>query len=682
MRWLAVVLGVMLAGWAAPAAASGDVGCTPKWKLGVTEMSGCDSRLALSPANDTRVNLFLLMRDRRGASVQPPRMPAEPLLPHFEWVALRNAWLPPPPADPVYIEGEGSRCRSNIEAREGFVAAVRAARGLAEAERTALIVARNNYDPDCDAGKPMLVPVTATTAKPFADYLRAAAAFYSGDFDGAGRVFAGLTGADDPWLAETALYMTARIELNRAQESAFDDWGELDRKKVDRGALSRAQANFDRYLAAFPRGRYAASARGLLRRVWWFAGDKARLAAAYGDLMRQDPATRGIDDFALAQEIDYKLGAPTPDIADPLLLAVLDLVAMRKPAGEEGALTAAELERQRPAFAREPVLYGYLQAAFALHVAGRPADVLRLIPDATTQRNMGVLTLSRQLLRGQALDAVRDPNARGFWLQLLPAAGAPMQRALVELGLAMHDERAGRLDALLAPGSALTTPVLRETLLFTVADAAMLRRAARSPVPPRHERDVALFQLLYKQLSRGGYAGFVADLALVPAGASTDPIDRYGSIATTQPPLGLFKQTRRLGDLGCPPLKATATTLAANPANPRARLCVADFFQANDFDGGTFDAQPAADELGGTSSLFPGRPYERAAVYRALLADPATPADDKAYALYRAMRCYAPTGSNSCGGADVPQAQRAAWFRQLKRDHPRSRWARRLSFYW
>ena len=679
MRWWAVLLGMLLLGWTGAARASGDIGCSPAWKLNGTAFSGCDSRLVLGPGNDTRVNLWLLLRDREHLPVQPPpRDPREgALLPHFQWMAFRDSWQPPAPPSDDYLTGEGSRCRSNDGGKAGFAAAVRAARGLTEPERTALIAARNAFNPTCGDAPAVLAPVTETLAKPWADYLRAAAAFYDGRFDAALPAFAALAGASDPWLAETARYMVARVELNRADAHAYTDYGELDLAKVDRAAIAHAQAAFERYLAAYPTGRYSASARGLLRRVWWLGGDTARLAAAYATLLAQPASARGIDDFDLVQEIDLKLPADKPDArTDPLLLATRDLAAMR----DEATLTAATLAAQRAAFAREPELYGYLQAAFAFYVARRPAEVLRLIPDATRERGMGTVALSRQVLRGQALAAVGDVNARGFWLQLLPATAAPMQRAVVELGLALHEERAGHLDALLAPGSPLTTPALRETLLFSAADAAILRRNARSPALPPRERSLALFQLLYKELGRGYYTAFVEDLALVPAGAPQDgSYDQAG--ATSLLPTGLFTRTGDLGDLGCPPVRATAATLAKNPADARARLCLGDFFLASGFDGGTWDALPPADELGGIRPLFPGKPFQRAAIYRDLLARPATPPDDKAYALYRAIRCYAPGGYNQCGGPDVPKAQRRAWFLRLKHDYPRSHWAR-SDLYW
>ena len=44
--------------------------------------------------------------------------------------------------------------------------------------------------------------------------------------------------------------------------------------------------------------------------------------------------------------------------------------------------------------------------------------------------------------------------------------------------------------------------------------------------------------------------------------------------------------------------------------------------------------------------------------------------------------CYAPAGNNSCNPTDVPVSQREAWFKRLKRDYPKSKWAIKLKYYW
>lgn len=47
--------------------------------------------------------------------------------------------------------------------------------------------------------------------------------------------------------------------------------------------------------------------------------------------------------------------------------------------------------------------------------------------------------------------------------------------------------------------------------------------------------------------------------------------------------------------------------------------------------------------------------------------------DDKAYALFRAVNCYAPSGANACGGKGVDAVVRKAWFQRLKRHYPNPR---------
>jgi len=263
----------------------------------------------------------------------------------------------------------------------------------------------------------------------------------------------------------------------------------------------------------------------------------------------------------------------------------------------------------------------------------------------------------------------------------LPGSLRAWQRPAVELAIALHDERAKALAGLFAPGSPIRTPAIREILLINVAGPELLRQQATGAGVPQHERDVALFVLLYKGATRGRHADFVRDVALVPRDAPRD-IGYYDLVDGERAPTGVFTQTESLGDYGCPALRETQGRLAANPADPKAILCLGDFMRATGFDDSELDSQPPADELGGTPTLFPGKPYSRLDAYKGVIASPRTPAEDKAYALYRAIRCYAPSRNNSCGGEGVDVGQRKAWFQQIKRDYPQTRWAKDLQYYW
>mgnify|MGYP006921777891 CR=1 FL=1 len=73
---------------------------------------------------------------------------------------------------------------------------------------------------------------------------------------------------------------------------------------------------------------------------------------------------------------------------------------------------------------------------------------------------------------------------------------------------------------------------------------------------------------------------------------------------------------------------------------------------------------------------------EDPAQLRTMIANAKAPKTDKAYALFRAINCYAPAGYNSCGGEDVASAVRKAWFRQLKSGFADTQWGKSLQYYW
>jgi TolA-binding protein len=182
-----------------------------------------------------------------------------------------------------------------------------ASRGLPAAEREQLTQARDTIGQICSGGAAgsLVAPagIKSAPGREFLAYLQAADAFYAGEWDAAHDGFATLRGSKDAWLAETAAYMLARTELNAAQAASFDVWGTLALDKVDKAALDRARAGFEDYLKRHARGRYAASAQGLMRRTLWLAGDAAGLSREYERMLGTVPAaTPGAAD--LVEEID------------------------------------------------------------------------------------------------------------------------------------------------------------------------------------------------------------------------------------------------------------------------------------------------------------------------------------------------------------------------------------------
>jgi hypothetical protein len=702
-RLLGLCLAVLVLTWSGTAHASADSTCYPDWKIKQTDYNGCSSTALLSPGNDTRVNLLMLLHDRHGSvgpankyryDIPERRGDAEP----FDWASFALKLGPSPLSSDEEQAGDfpfGTRCMSNIAASAAFVDAAAKAKGLTAEERATLTAVRIGLKPECTDAKVAAVTrdtlalVRSNSGRAFAEYLIGAAAFYDGAFSDARNAFISVGKPESPWLAEASAYMLGRTWLNQAMETAFDEYGGLAKDQAEPGLLDNAYSGFQAYLKRYPAGLYADSARGLLRRVYWLGGDRARLADAYVAQFRAPAsADRSLPD--LVQEIDLKLlGELKPeDVSDPMLLAVLDLYAMRHPNDPKMAdygtppMTRAMLDAQRPKFAGNEALFVYLQAVHAFYVSNRPADVLQLIPAGRSDTDY--LGFSRQLLRAAALDANGDAAARPAILALIAAAKKPHQRGSVELALALHDERAKAVDSVFAAGSVIRDADVREILLRYHAGPQLLRQQA-AKAASETERQVAIFTLLYKDVTRGAYSDFGRDLTLVPENVRPAKQDDYSNPVYTNPSLFRWQGS---SEFACPPLKAVAAMLAAKPKDPASLLCLGEFIRITGFDPDYYgvtrylDEQPDADELGGAPSLFPGKRFSRLSAYKAIMADVAAGPANRAYALYRAVNCYAPSGYNGCDSTEATKAQRKAWFDQLKGQYPTSVWAKKLRYYW
>ncbi|NWK94390.1 hypothetical protein DM806_01545 [Sphingobium lactosutens] len=679
--------------------ACADSSCSPSWQLASPDYD-CGGRAAINPGNDTRINLLLLMRSLGPVEEKPAVETMDVNDPQFgqsfmTWPGLRAAYWPQP-AVTGQREENAPACALSSDAGPVFDAALAAEPGLSEAERAGL--RRLRARTGCGEVNWTDIAVSSKPGREYLAYLKAADAFHRGDWPAARQGFAPLARARSRWVAETAQYMPIRIGLRAAVAQAVNEYGDFaGPEKVDRAALAEARDAIAAYLKAYPRGHYAASAQGLTRRVAWLSGDMAALARRYEKLLATTP---GHDEAAadLAEEIDIKLlerqdaGAIIDGLGDaPLLLAVADLKRMRAQDAKP-ALSANMLAAQKGQFAAHPDLYGLLLATRAYYAGEDPKAILTLLPDAARQKRFTPLGFSRQMLRGMALGQARDPNEAGFWRDLLGGASPLYERPLVELGLAIRWQRDGRLDQVFAPGSPITDSSTRRILLQTVATPVILRGSAKDASRPSHERDVARFTLLYKDLTRGSFADFAADLALVPANADGEG-GLWDFAYQDKIPVGLFRKGKWSDGFACPAIAQTAAMLARSPADRRAKLCLGDFYRLNGFDGfGLFKADKDRVSLGNVPDGFPGRSTSRSDIYSAIIADRNAAAEERAYALYRAVMCYAPSGYNGCSGpnltfeemeaAQAPKADRKAWFTELKQRYPDSRWAKSLRYYW
>jgi hypothetical protein len=672
-----------------------DIGCETSWNLFSGSYS-CANRIAVGPGNDSRVNLLLLASDSAGQGLAATAYPkAEWEEEGFgqvflDWRMLQNAIAPLPEDAERGYSVVMSRCDHLDAGAVAFNEALGAAQGISAEEKSALTAARGQIGQGCKSDAAAVQWPTAIKSPAgwaFLGYLRASDAFYAENWDDARNGFAALRGAKEPWVAETAAYMLVRVEMGASQAKALDEYGYYTGLKgIDQAAVARAAKALGEYRKAYPQGRYAASAAGFERRILWLAGSFDALGKQYEGMLTARPV-QDAQGLELVQEIDNKF-LFNPDIekphgGGPMVLAAADLVAMRTVIDESGEvfekpkLTADDLASQQLAFATRPDLYAFVQANHAFYVAKDYRRVLQLLPDDSHRPTYTPLAFSRQVLRGQALAALGDRNEAGFWHDLLGGAKGLWQRPLVELGLALNYERHGRLADVFAAGSPVMRFELRDILLTHSAGAGLLRQMADGGASSQ-ERDRALYLLLYKQLSRGLYADFLGDLGRVPANAAWP-----GGEGTEAAQAALFTKGKVSDGFACGALGSTARTLASNAADPRALLCLGEFWRLNGYDGPQEqDRNPPAADLGGAVHEFAWAPLTRGAIYARVLANKAVAGEERAYALYRSVMCYAPSGYDGCGGADVPVSQRKAWFNQLKAQFPTSPWAKKLRYYW
>lgn len=714
-----LILALMFGLGAHVAHASSDNLCEPGWTLNQSGYDRCSGLPFLTPGNDTRINFKLLLVDDGKASLRARPVGKDEAelgygavpfsLETFESAIFASRDKDHAPGDSQAYPTYGSRCVSNEGGKADFIAAVEQSADISAAERKLLIEERKKLNPNC-ADKPTTGAPPASTApvvsektvssavaKQFMGYLVAVSAFYDGRYPEAEARFRALGRGRQPWLREAAVYMLGRTELNRAQRNAFDEYGISDLAKVDTKTLLEAETHFNGYLKTYPEGRYAASARGLLRRIYWLSNRYQKLADEYAwQLAHPDSPLSNLALSELVQEVDHKLlpAAAPGQVTNPLLLAVLDLALMRPSNASAGKqLAYGDLERQRPLFGARAALHDYLLAAHSFYVRKDPEGALKKLP-GDIPATMTYLDFSRLVLRGLALEAVNDrAGARDLWLRLLRSARRPLQAETVQLALAINYEYGHHLEKVFAPDSPIKEPAIRSILIRNSASPGLLRSIIKARNNSAPERHTALYTLLFKDLLQGRYEDFVKDYELLPRDAS-----KYGRSSGMgvnygeEPRLALFTWTGASSDDGydCPSTREIAGLLATNPNDPYGLLCLGDFINANGLDYGIGASGSSAIStsgagkavLGASPSAFPGQPFQRAESYKSIIAAPDVAPSMKAYALYRSIKCYATSGYNHCGGKDVEKTVRKSWFTKLKKQYGNTIWAKSLKYYW
>ncbi len=682
--WILVALAAL--SFESPARASGDYGgCGHTMKIYYGAFTNCDSMGLISPGNDTRINLIYLLSDARAQrlkSIKPSPEPNSSVVNYWpsDWSTFWNSIDLGPRTDtgsPIGEYGEGTICVSDESGSAGFLAAVASEKTLSDAEKMTLSEVRKTLKCSTAGGGDASITVQSQAAKEFAAYIYAIRRFYFVTHNDASG-FAALSNSNQPWVREAARYMQARVSLLSAQATAFGEYGTLKKEAVPKELVTAALESLTGYLKDYPKGSYAASATGLIRRAYWISGDAQKLAAAYSEAVARSTVDEA--GFALVNEIDLKMAINTDpsNSADVLLLAMEDLRMMRAQTDSDDkalpGMKAEVIEAQHSRFAGHEEIYNYLLAARAWFVDKDAKTVLRLLPEnAAAGDAWSYIEFSGQLLRASALDASGDTTARVALVKLFPKATQAYQSGTLELALVLMDERAKNISAVFASDSLIQEPLLRQYILDYIAGPILLRQQATASNIAKEEKETALFRLFARDLTQSHFKGFLDDIKLLPAkpvqDANGQPYDRF------EP----FRWEGNRDGYICPSIIEVAKVLSTDEMNVRGKLCLAEFFRAQ----GDFSlAVVQKDELGGTGTLFSGKPIFRQDIYMDIMKSTKASHQEKAFALDRAVRCYEPAHSNDCGGTEVAESQRKKWYNELKAKYGDTSYAKELHYYW
>ncbi len=586
-------------------------------------------------------------------------------------------------------EHENRHVSNNTESVSQYFAALLADAALTAEQRQALAQARMGLY--SDATREQIESSLATLpadspAQHYKSYLAAAASFYAGDYASAERDFTQLAKSDRPWLAETAQYMLMRTALNKSSQNSVGEYGDFDIAKINREDASQAQILAQAYLQRFPQGQYADSTRGMLRRINWYLQAWPQLAGLYEQTIQQAADAQQLRKIVIEYDNVYGMAFYEQSVLEafpdaPRVSYIELLRALRLNSDNKPTLTQAQLDASKPVFEQSQKLPLWRDLQLNLWLAtGNYAAIIQAVAPAQKLAPRDTLAFSEQVLYGEALMGQKNwAAARDFWPQLLTLSQDNEQRQYVQAKLAATLVYSGDVAAIFAPESAVTNLRFRSQVLKTQATLEQLRQQAVHG-PNNEERTIALHTLLVRDLTENRFGDWLNDKKLV-SDITPPVIDE----AFNDVNLSTFDWNGDAAQAGytCRSLNETVTVLSKKADDAHALNCLGEFFRTTQTHVDLWKNSTGNDVLeAAISRKEPFGQFDRQSYYQQIITSPTAEVEDKSFALYRAIMCYAPSGSNECGGEDVDKLQRKGWFTQLKTQYPGSPWAQKLKYYW
>ncbi|WP_229237271.1 hypothetical protein [Citrobacter farmeri] len=670
----------------------------------------------LTPDNDSRDNLLRLLSEAKSFAVPVQSMPADITRSRDFYFAYHPQWddvdirtdspaqtqnTPDPigqqmvtlQVEPVEFNHDGEQenrfVSNNADSVSQFFAALLSDAALTAKQKQALAQARLGLYSGASAEQIAGALTTLPADSPallYKTYLTGAAHFYAGEYESAVQTFTTLLTSDRPWLAETAQYMLMRTALNKSSQHSVGDYGDFDITRINREDALRAQKEAQTYLQHWPEGRYADSARGMLRRIHWYLQDWTTLAGLYEQAFQQATDAQALRERVIEYDNVYGMQFYDQSVQDaftdaPLVSYTEMLRALRLNSDRKPTLTQAKLDASKPVFDKSGKLPLWRNLQLNLWLAtDNYAAILQAVTPAQKLPPHDILAFSEQVLYGNALMGQKQWSAaRDFWSALLKLSQDNEQQQYVQAKLAATLVYSGNVAAIFAPDSAVTSLRYRSRVLKTVATPEQLRQQV-SQGPNNEERTIALHTLLVRDLTENRLSDWLKDRKL--ASAITQPVigEAFDDVN-----LSTFDWNGDDAEVGyvCRSLNDTVSTLSKTPDDAHALNCLGEFFRTSQTHVDLWKDSAGNGELEtAIQQKDPAGQFNRQRYYQQVIASPKAEHEDRSYALYRAIMCYAPSGSNECGGEEVDKQQRKGWFTQLKTQYPGSPWAQKLKYYW
>lgn len=683
--------------------ASSDEGCfSPSIQINTNSYDACRNLPILDPANDNKTNMYLMLADMGFAQVKPIINNEKIWVSEYGTVPFDVATftgqissttpnqrqVTPKQNEIIYDEKQNSIGLGETQ----FIQQIQISKQLSAPVKKQLIAARQTIQVNSETAFAFIAiePQWSQPAQQFASYINASIAFYNSDYKTAGKIYTVLSHADEPWIKETSQYMLIRVAINQAYQSATDTYGDFEISKVNPVLSKAITQRVNDYLKAYPHGLYRASAQGLLRRGYWFSGQNDKLIQELAwQLHHPKDPNYNLDILLLPNELDNQVFSNEKldpnNLKDPFFLTIYDLMQMCKPTGEDQqSISWAQLQQQKVYFKQQSELFEYLEALHLFFIQKQPAQALNYLPNNDPSKINNYVQLSQVVLKGRILETQDSKMAYSYWNSMLERTSNSNQYAMLEMALAINMQKNKNYAGFLAKDSKIKQRNLRKIFIEKIADQASLEQMLASKESNPDERNIALNTLLEDAIVQQDYKTFIQNFKYVPQNAAEyQGYSSKNKAYQDQPPLSIFVwQGKKISpEIQCYSLLSTVTQLSKDSNDRLANICLGEAIRETGHFLDIFTTENQPDILGEVKKSSKGQIFYRGTVYQNIIKE-SQPSELQAYALYRAIQCYAPAGTNECGNEAVSKAIRKQWFQKLKTQYPNTTWAKSLKYYW